>query len=638
MTRLRLIPFVAAVLCVAVPAAMAADKPKTSTTPAAAQSVQITPVGRVPFPDRKYVVDLPQGAAISAKRVQIVENGIGIGDFTFTSLESAGLSYGAILAIDASDSMKGEPEAGALSAAQSFVARRATGQEIGVVTFNGAVNTVQKPTIDPGQLNTAVTRPPQLAYGTHIFDAVSRSLKELAAAKIAAGSIVLLSDGADVGSTTTLDQVVAAAKKQKVRVFTVGLRSGAFDATTLQTLASETGGTFAEASSPKQLAGIYSQLGNKLAKEYALEYRSLAAPSSPVDVTVTLDGVGTGTSHYRAPTPSELAPYHRPFVRRFVLSGWTFFLLALVVAGLVGGAVRLLIGAMRSRVVDRVRAFTGDDDEQARVREAQQQREDWRRRATRARASGSDAARTWLGRFEQQLDIGRVQLPASTLLAVTAAGTVAAVVLLGTISVFFAILGLATPLVTRGWVRWRVKRVRDEFADQLPPNLQVLASGLRAGFTLLGAFVAMVENAGEPSKSEFERVITDEQLGVPLEDAIRRVATRMASRDLEQLALLAELVRTTGGNAAEVLDVIVATVRERADIRRLVRTLTTQGRMARWILTALPIATGLAFWAIQPDIVGPTWHTSGGQFILLIAAILVAAGSFSIQKIIEIEV
>jgi tight adherence protein B len=282
-----------------------------------------------------------------------------------------------------------------------------------------------------------------------------------------------------------------------------------------------------------------------------------------------------------------------------------------------------------------VRAFTEDSTQQT---QEMPKAEEWRRRATRARASGSDAARTWLGRLEQQLDIGRIQISSSTIVAITIAGTIAAIVLLGTISVFFAILGLATPFVTRAWVRWRVKKIRDAFADQLPPNLQVLASGLRAGFTLLGAFVAMVENASEPSKSEFDRVVTDEQLGVPLEDAIRRVAVRMASRDLEQLALLAELVRTTGGNAAEVLDVIVGTVRERADIRRLVRTLTTQGRMARWILTALPIATGLAFWAIQPDIVGPTWHTAGGQFVLLIAAILVTLGSMSIQKIIEIEV
>jgi Flp pilus assembly protein TadB len=60
--------------------------------------------------------------------------------------------------------------------------------------------------------------------------------------------------------------------------------------------------------------------------------------------------------------------------------------------------------------------------------------------------------------------------------------------------------------------------------------------------------------------------------------------------------------------------------------------------MARWILTALPIVTGLAFWALQPDIVGPMWQSTPGQVALLIAAVMVATGSFVIQRIVEIEV
>jgi tight adherence protein B len=123
-----------------------------------------------------------------------------------------------------------------------------------------------------------------------------------------------------------------------------------------------------------------------------------------------------------------------------------------------------------------------------------------------------------------------------------------------------------------------------------------------------------------------------------MDDAIRRVAVRMASRDLEQVALLAELQLTTGGNAAEVLDVVVGTLRERADVRRLVRTLTAQGRMARVILTALPVLTGLAFWAVQPGLFGPFAHSGGGQIAFVIAGILIGLGSLVIQRIVEIEV
>jgi len=631
--RLRAATFLLVLTAVVVPSAIAAGSAKPKAAP-----LHVTSVGRLRFPERGYVIDLPRGAAISASRVHISENGIevGRGEFTFAALSASRVSSATMLAIDASDSMAGKPEAGAVAAAKTFVAQRRGNQEVGLITFNGNVNVLQAPTIDPGQLQRGLAGAPPLGYGTHLFDAVRRSLRTLAAAKISAGSIVLLSDGADLGSTYTLQQVVTAAKAQHVRVFTVGLRSGAFDGATLKSLAAQTGGTYAEASSASELSGIYSQLGSLLSREYLLTYRSVAAPSSTVDVSVSLDGVGSTGTRYRAPTPSELPPYHRPFFRQLILSGWSLALLALVVAGLIAVAVRLSLDAARSRVMDRIRLFSGDtsDEDEAKARAD----EDWRRRATRARASGSAAARGWVGRLDEQVDIGRIRLSSKSIIVLTIAATVLMVVVLGTISIFFAVLGFMTPLVTRAWVRWKVRRVRDQFSDQLPPNLQVLTAGLRAGFTMLGAFVAMVENADEPSKSEFGRAVSDERLGVPLEEAIRKVSVRMASRDLEQVAMLAELLRTTGGNAAEVLDVIVMTVRERHDIRRLVKTLTTQGRMARWILTALPIVTGLAFWALQPDIVGPMWHSAVGQALLLVAAIMVATGSYVIQKIIEIEI
>ena len=66
-------------------------------------------------------------------------------------------------------------------------------------------------------------------------------------------------------------------------------------------------------------------------------------------------------------------------------------------------------------------------------------------------------------------------------------------------------------------------------------------------------------------------MIADEQLGVSLEDALEVVAQRMESRDLEQVALVAALQHETGGNTAEVLDRVAETVRERFELRRLVR-------------------------------------------------------------------
>ena len=183
-----------------------------------------------------------------------------------------------------------------------------------------------------------------------------------------------------------------------------------------------------------------------------------------------------------------------------------------------------------------------------------------------------------------------------------------------------ALIGLVAPVVfARSAVRWKLTRLRDAFADQLPTALQVLASALRTGHSFSGALGVVVENSHEPAQSELRRVAQDEQLGVAPEVALRRMGERMANRDLEQVALLAELQRTAGGNSAEVLDTIVETIRQRGELRRLVRTLTAQGRMARWILTALPFGLTLFLWFVHPDIMGAFFGSSGGQAALLVA-------------------
>jgi tight adherence protein B len=148
----------------------------------------------------------------------------------------------------------------------------------------------------------------------------------------------------------------------------------------------------------------------------------------------------------------------------------------------------------------------------------------------------------------------------------------------------------------------------------------------------------VVESSAEPMKSEMQRVVAAEQLGVPLTQAIGVVAERMASRDLEQVALVAELQRESGGNAAEVVDRVAETIRERFELRRLVQTLTVQGRMSRWIVSALPIALLILINLLNPHYMHPLLSHTVGKVMLVFAALLIVAGSLVIKKIVDIKI
>jgi tight adherence protein B len=153
----------------------------------------------------------------------------------------------------------------------------------------------------------------------------------------------------------------------------------------------------------------------------------------------------------------------------------------------------------------------------------------------------------------------------------------------------------------------------------------------------VGALSVVVEDAAEPSRGEFRRVVADEQLGVSLEDALNVVARRMDNRDLQQVGLVAALQHETGGNMAEVLDRVTETIRERFEIRRIVQTLTAQGRMSRWVVSLLPIILLATISILNPTYVEPLFKETFGRVLLAVAAVMLVAGSLVIKRIVNIK-
>jgi tight adherence protein B len=602
----------------------------TASTAAAGSGLTITQVGRVPFPDRAFIVDLPGVIPSKNLKPQVRENGVPIAKASFTPVGASNISVDTVLAIDASESMSGKPLEAAIAAAGQFARRRGSTGRIAIVTFNSSVQVQTPLSARPSDIRRALGRVPSVAYGTKIYDAVSQSLALLEKSGSSTGSIVVLSDGADVGSRATLNAVTQRARRDHVRLFTVGLKTGAFDPTALRSLSTLTNGTFATAVSAPELARIYDALGSRFASEYLLRFRSRATLGSNVGLSIELPGVGSGSAVYTASNGSD--PFHRSLVTRFFLSGLSLALLSLLAAALAGGLLFLILTRPRHGLVERIGAFVAMNL----VVAPHDPEPPTKRRAARRPASTSAGA--WYARLEEDVEIAELDVQPRSLVLGSVVATGILIVIFALISPPLALIAFLVPVFARSWVSRKVKAVRDSFADQLPETLQLLASALRSGHSLIGALNVVVEQAPQPVKREFTQVLTDDQLGVPLEQSLRRIAVRMKSKDMAQVGLIGELQRTVGGNSAEVLDTIVETVRERAEVRRLAQTMTAQGRLARWILSVLPLVLTALMLALAPKLMKPMLVSGGGQFALVVAGMFVVAGSLWIKKIVEIEV
>jgi tight adherence protein B len=599
--------------------------------------LKLRPAAGVEFPQRAYILTLPTKAYLNKSSLKVHEDGIMVDDFTVVPATAAGTGqFGYVLVIDASKSMRGSAIEGALAAARAFAAHRTGNQVVGVVVFNRTTEITLPFTSDSAEIDAALANTPPLAAGTHVYDAVVRAVDMLKEEKIIAGSVILLSDGADTGSSQSLDDAVKAAEDAHVRVFSVGLRSRAFNPAALQHVANKAGGEYSEARSPQDLEPIFDSLGARLTDEYLIRYRSDQLRNEKVVVAVTVDGFpGAATAGYVVPAdaPAPEAPFSRGVFERFVRSAGGMFMTALLASVLVGCALLLLIRPRRQGVKRKLAQFISLPILEEKARKEADKDLPFDRAERTLEGTG------WWVRFKLDLDVGRITISPMKIVFWTITGTLVAVWLLAiVVGPLAGLLGFVVPFAVRGIIRQRVRRQQNLFASQLPDNLQVLASALRAGHSLVGALSVVVEDSPEPSRREFRRAIADEQLGVPLDDAIEAVAVRMNSTDLRQVGLVASLQHETGGNTAEVLDRVADTVRERFELRRLVKTLTTQGRMSRWILTSLPVVLLLVITALNPNYVEPLYTHVFGRVLLVVAAVMVTAGSLVIRKIIDIKV
>jgi tight adherence protein B len=237
------------------------------------------------------------------------------------------------------------------------------------------------------------------------------------------------------------------------------------------------------------------------------------------------------------------------------------------------------------------------------------------------------------------VEIGNVGVsPTMLLVGSIAGGFVLGVMLAVLFGPWWFFVAVVPYLLVRWYVKRMVSRVRKNFGEQLPDNLEVLAGALRAGHSLAGGFAVMADNAAAPSGKEFKRVVSDEQLGIPLEDSLRVVGKRMESRDMSQVAMIALLQRETGSSSAEVIDQVAENVRGRLEVRRLVRVLTAQGRLARWIVSFMPLVLVFMILVINPTFLRPLFETTIGVLAVIVSVIMVISGSLVIKRIVEIKV
>src|SRR5215472_1936309 len=204
-----------------------------------------------------------------------------------------------------------------------------------------------------------------------------------------------------------------------------------------------------------------------------------------------------------------------------------------------------------------------------------------------------------------------------------------------TTAIALGIVGAAAPYL---FVRHKRKKRLDRLEEQFPEALDFLARSMRAGHAFTISLEMLGEELADPLGQEFRALFNEQNLGAPLDLALRNFTERVPLLDARFFTSSVLLQRQTGGNLSEILTRLAYVIRERFRLKGQVKAASAHGRLTATILTVLPVATMLGLLVVAPGYLQGMAEDSDGKFMIGGAIVAQILGNFFIKKIINIKV
>jgi len=573
----------------------------------------------------------------STRAPRLTENGVPV---TAAQALNLGKETSVVLAIDRSRSMAGKSIADASSAADTFVTAKPRNDAISVVAFGRhalPLTTFSTSTIDAdGALRSlSVDR----HSGTALYDAIvlaSGQLDNRTGGRV----LIVLTDGKDVSSRSTLDAAITAARDAGVAVYPIAIDGPEYTPGPLKQLASATGGSFFSASSSGALTDVYSRIALQLSRTWQVTYLTAARPGDALKLRVTVPGQGAAARDVQVPAgpgggqappgPSRLLP------SRLLTSTAGTAVVALSIGILV---LLCYLIVLRSQRAVWVRKRVAPHISPTRVKQEQRERFATFSAIVRAteRSLGNLKQFHWLSRLLERADL---PLRAAELAYIMLGAGFALALIAGLASGSVLVFMLALPIggaIPLGYVSFKARQRLRAFDNQLPDLLVTLAASLKAGHSFRQGIQSLVDEGMEPAAREFKRVLTDTQLGRPMEDSLSEMADRIGSKNFSFVITAVNIQRQVGGSLATLFDMVAETVRQRQQFVRRIRGLTAMGRMSAYVLIALPFGLAFILSIINRKFMEPLWQRSAGHLLIIVGCVMMAIGSAILKKIVSFK-
>jgi len=205
-------------------------------------------------------------------------------------------------------------------------------------------------------------------------------------------------------------------------------------------------------------------------------------------------------------------------------------------------------------------------------------------------------------------------------------------------TILSVVVGIALLTVPNLIVDIKRRRRLKRFMNHFPEALEMFARSLRAGHSFTGAIQLVAQEMPEPIGPEFSKVFEEQNLGIPLRQALIGMTDRVDILDVKFFVTAILIQRETGGNLAEIIDKIAYVIRERFRVQGQLKVFTAQARISGTILALLPVGMAVLLGMLNPEYMKPLWVAKAGKIMIAVAVTMQILGFLVIRKIIRIKI
>ena len=330
-----------------------------------------------------------------------------------------------------------------------------------------------------------------------------------------------------------------------------------------------------------------------------------------------------------------------------------YAVLAMVGVGAAGFAlVPSLLGNSNSRADKRIKALQGDVQANRREAETGRNRDLRRKQIQDTLKSQNDAlgkakrniplqdrlyqagmkikARDWI---RNQIIIGIVTFIICIVLQVPALDVAGF-----PIPLFSAVFGVAIGyLLPKFWMGRRRKKHEHNYLEELPNAVEAIVRGVKSGLPLNDSMRLVAKEAKEPIKTEFQRVLDQQQMGKSTTEAVSILFERMPLPEVNFFVVVITVQQQAGGNLSEALGNLARVLRNRKKMKQKIKAMSSEAKASAGIIGSLPFVVGTLVTLTTPAYMVPLFTTTLGLIWLGIAAIMMSFGVWIMAKMVSFD-